>query len=58
MDNGTSVGDSVGQRKRQAEYYREYRKRALLYCENVVHEKEIQYILFRRHVNFSYDQND
>jgi hypothetical protein len=33
MDNGTSVGDSVGQRKRKAEYYREYRKRALLYCE-------------------------
>jgi hypothetical protein len=28
LDNGTSVGDSVGQRKRQAEYYREYRKRA------------------------------
>jgi hypothetical protein len=40
MDNGTSVGDSVGQRKRQAEYYSEYRKRALLYCENVVHEKK------------------
>jgi hypothetical protein len=40
MDNGTIVGDSVGQRKRQAEYYREYRKRALPYCENVVHEKK------------------
>jgi hypothetical protein len=40
MDNDTSVGDSVCQRKRQAEYYREYRKRALLYCENVVHEKK------------------
>jgi hypothetical protein len=40
MDNGTSVGDSVGQRKRQGEYYKEYRKRALLYCENVVHGKK------------------